>query len=35
VRQGSCLALAEDLVGCVEGPGDLSHHKRHMRGYGR
>lgn len=34
-RQGSCLALAEDLAGCIAGPGDLSCNKKHMRGYGR
>ena len=32
---GSCLELAADLVGCVEGPGDLSHNEKHMRGFGR
>jgi hypothetical protein len=31
----SALDLAGDLVGCVEGPGDLSTNPRHMRGYGR
>jgi hypothetical protein len=31
----SCLDLVADLVGCFEGPGDLSHHKRHLRGYGK
>jgi len=34
-RAGSFLALAKDLHGCVEGPGDLSYHPRHLRGYGR
>ncbi len=34
VPRGSCLALARDLVGCVDGPGDLSCHKKRMRGYG-
>src|SRR5450756_1784350 len=24
----SCLALASDLIGCVEGPADLSHNKK-------
>ncbi len=28
---GSCLELAKDLVGCVEGPPDLSFGKRHMK----
>ena len=31
----SCLALASDLVGCVEGPADLSHNKKHFEGFGR
>jgi ribbon-helix-helix CopG family protein len=31
----SCLELARDLAGCLEGPGDLSHNRRKMRGYGR
>jgi hypothetical protein len=34
-RAGSFLALARDLHGCVTGPGDLSYHSRHLRGYGR
>ncbi len=32
---GSCLAMASDLIGCVDGPTDLSHGKKHMRGFGR
>ena len=32
---GSFLELARELVGCVEGPGDLSHNPKRMRGYGR
>lgn len=35
VPPGSCLDLAADLIGCVEGPGDLSFNKKHMRGFGR
>ncbi len=35
VRPGSCLALASDLVGCVNGPVDLSFHERHMKGFGK
>lgn len=32
----SCLDLAADLVGCVEGTGDLSFNKKkHLRGYGK
>ena len=30
----SVLEVAGDLVGSLEGPGDLSHHDEHMRGYG-
>jgi hypothetical protein len=33
--KGSFLALAGDLVGCVEGPGDLSHNKEYLESYGR
>jgi hypothetical protein len=32
---GSFLAMAGDLVGCLEGPGDLSHNKEYLKGYGR
>jgi len=35
VRPRSCLALASDLVGCVEGPPDLSFHVKHMKGFGK
>jgi len=35
VRPRSCLALAGDLVGCVEGPPDLSFHKKHLNGFGK
>jgi predicted DNA-binding protein len=30
----SCLALASDLIGCVEGPADLSHNKKRLEGFG-
>lgn len=33
-QKGSALDLAGDLVGSLEGPGDLSHYDEHMRGYG-
>lgn len=33
-KSGSVLDLAGDLVGSLEGPGDLSYNKEHMRGYG-
>ncbi len=35
IRPGSCLELAADLLGCVQGPRDLSFGKRHLRGYGK
>ena len=31
----SCLDLAKDLAGCVNGPEDLSFNKRRMDGYGQ
>ncbi len=31
---GSCLALASDLIGSVEGPADLSHNKKRLEGFG-
>ena len=34
-RGGSCLDLARDLAGCLEGPGDLSWNEKRLRGYGR
>lgn len=34
-RAGSCLDLAGDLIGSLEGPDDLSFNKRHMRGFGQ
>jgi plasmid stability protein len=33
--KGSCLDLAADLCGVIEGPGDLSYNKKHMSGFGR
>ena len=35
VAEGSFVDLAGDLVGCVEGPGDLSYDPKRLRGYGR
>jgi predicted transcriptional regulator len=32
---GSCLELARDLAGSLEGAADLSTNRRHLRGYGR
>ena len=31
----SCLDAARDLVGCLEGPTDLSHNKKRLRGFGQ
>ncbi|HKI38730.1 MAG TPA: ribbon-helix-helix protein, CopG family [Gemmataceae bacterium] len=33
-RPLSALELAGDLVGCVEGPGDLSTNPKYMEGFG-
>lgn len=32
---GSYLIRARDLVGCIEGPGDLSIHKRQLERFGK
>jgi predicted DNA-binding protein len=32
---GSAADLASDLIGVVEGSRDLSHHAKHMSGFGR
>ena len=35
-REGiSVLELAGDLVGCVEGPDDLSYNKEYMKDFGK
>jgi hypothetical protein len=34
-NEGSCLDLARDLAGCVQGPPDLSTNPAHMDHYGR
>lgn len=34
-RPISALELASDLVGCVEGPGDLSTNLKHVEGFGK
>jgi hypothetical protein len=31
----SCLDLVRDLVGCVQGPGDLSVNKRYLEDFGK
>lgn len=33
-RPGTCLGLAGDLCGCLEGPEDLSTNKRYLEGFG-
>jgi Arc/MetJ-type ribon-helix-helix transcriptional regulator len=35
ITPNSCLELAQDLIGSVEGPPDLSYNKKHLKGYGR
>jgi predicted transcriptional regulator len=35
VTAGSCLDLARDLAGCVQGPPDLSANPAHLDDYGR
>ncbi len=34
-KRVSCLDLAGDLVGCLDGPPDLATNPKHMRGFGR
>ncbi|NQU25837.1 MAG: ribbon-helix-helix protein, CopG family [Candidatus Nealsonbacteria bacterium] len=34
-QSASCLELAADVAGCLEGPADLSTGQEHMQGYGR
>jgi metal-responsive CopG/Arc/MetJ family transcriptional regulator len=34
-RPDSCLAIASDLIGCVDGPPDLSHNKKRLEGFGK
>jgi len=31
---GSCLSLAQDLAGCLEGARDLATNPKHMQGFG-
>jgi len=33
--RGSCLELARDLAGIVEGPSDLATNPKHVKDYGR
>ena len=32
---GSLLERAGKLIGCLEGPGDLSYNKKHVEGFGQ
>ena len=34
-KKVSCLDLAGDLSGCLEGAEDLSYNKKYLRGYGQ
>lgn len=34
IPPGSFLEAVGDLIGCVEGPGDLSTNPKHMEGFG-
>ncbi|MFZ2654554.1 MAG: ribbon-helix-helix protein, CopG family [Victivallales bacterium] len=33
-RKCSCLSMASDLIGCVDGSADLSRNKKRMKGFG-
>lgn len=33
-KKPSAYDLAKDLIGCVEGPGDLSYNPKYMEGFG-
>ena len=35
ITHNSCLDMAKDLVGSVEGSSDLSYNKKHLKGYGK
>jgi Arc/MetJ-type ribon-helix-helix transcriptional regulator len=35
IAPNSCLDLAKDLIGSVEGPSDLSYNNEYLKGYGR
>jgi metal-responsive CopG/Arc/MetJ family transcriptional regulator len=35
VTPNSCLDLAKDLMGSVEGPSDLSYNNKYLKGYGQ
>ncbi len=35
VEKGTLIELAGDLIGSLEGPGDLSHNPKYLRDFGR
>ena len=35
ITPNSCLDLAKDLIGSVEGSPDLSYNKKYLKGYGQ
>lgn len=35
LKKGSFLELAGDMIGRLEGPGDLSYNSEHMRDFGK
>jgi Arc/MetJ-type ribon-helix-helix transcriptional regulator len=35
IAPNSCLDLAKDLSGSIDGPADLSSSKKHLKGYGQ
>jgi Arc/MetJ-type ribon-helix-helix transcriptional regulator len=35
ITPNSCLDMAKDLIGSVEGPSDLSYNKKHLKSYGQ
>ena len=35
IKPNSCLDMAKDLIGSVEGPSDLSFNKKYLKGYGQ
>ena len=35
ITPDSCLDLARDLIGSVEGPSDLSYNKKYLKGSGK
>jgi hypothetical protein len=35
ITPNSCLDLAKDLIGSVEGPPDISYNNKYLKGYGQ